>query len=89
MAAKIRLQRTGAKNLPFYRIIVTDSRSSVKGKFIERLGWYDPRGKKVEVNKEKVLDWIDKGAQLSNSARKLLFNFSILSRDERYLKEMK
>lgn len=76
------MQRTGAKNLPFYRIVVTDSRASVKGKYIEKLGWYDPRSKKIGADKERILDWIGKGAQLSNSAKKLLLNFSILSRDE-------
>ena len=76
------MQRTGAKNLPFYRIVVTDSRASVKGKYIEKLGWYDPRTKKIGADKERILDWIGKGAQLSNSAKKLLLNFSILSRDE-------
>ncbi len=82
MATKIRLRRTGARKVPFYRIVVADSRCSPKGKFIEKLGWYDPRAKKVEANKEKVLSWVSKGAQLSNSVRKLLVNFSILSADE-------
>jgi len=82
VSTRIRLQRTGAKNLPFYRIVVTDSRASVKGKYIEKLGWYDPRSKKIGADKERILDWIGKGAQLSNSAKKLLLNFSILSRDE-------
>jgi len=62
--------------------VVANSRSPVKGKFIEILGWYDPRGKKVEVNKGKVLDWVSKGAQLSNSVKKLLLNFSIFSSKE-------
>jgi len=61
---------------------VTDSRASVKGKYIEKLGWYDPRSKKIGADKKRILDWIGKGAQLSNSAKKLLLNFSILSRDE-------
>jgi len=82
VSTRIRLQRTGAKNFPFYRIVVTDSRASVKGKYIEKLGWYDPRTKKIGADKERILDWIGKGAQLSNSAKKVLLNFSILSRDE-------
>ncbi|RLE08721.1 30S ribosomal protein S16 [Candidatus Aerophobetes bacterium] len=82
MATRIRLRRMGAKKVPFYRIVVANSRSPVKGKFIEILGWYDPRGKKVEVNKGKVLDWVSKGAQLSNSVKKLLLNFSIFSSKE-------
>lgn len=82
MAAKIRLRRTGAKKVPFYRIVVADSRCSPKGKFIEKLGWYDPRAKKVEADKEKILSWINKGAQLTNSVKKLLVNLSVLSSDE-------
>ena len=82
MATKIRLRRMGANKVPFYRIVVVDSRCSPKGKFIEKLGWYDPRVKKVEANKEKVLSWVNKGAQLTNSVKKLLINFSILSPGE-------
>ncbi len=82
MATKIRLRRTGASKVPFYRIVVVDSRCSPKGKFIEKVGWYDPRAKKVEASKEKVLSWVHKGAQISNSVKKLLVNFSILSADE-------
>ncbi|MEA1964273.1 MAG: 30S ribosomal protein S16 [Candidatus Aerophobetes bacterium] len=82
MAARIRLRRMGAKKVPFYRIVVADVRSPVKGKFIDRLGWYNPREKKIEVDREKTLGWINKGAQLSNSVKKLLINFSIFSSRE-------
>jgi len=82
VATRIRLRRMGAKKVPFYRIVVTNSRSPVKGKFIESVGWYDPRAKKVEVKKEKVLDWINKGAQLSNSVKKVLLNLSTFSSKE-------
>jgi len=85
VATKIQLRRVGAKKVPFYRIVVADSRCPSKGKFIDRLGWYDPREKKVGINKEnkeKILDWVNKGAQLTNSVKKLLLNFSILSSDD-------
>lgn len=82
MATKIGLRRVGAKKIPFYRIVVADSRSLSRGRFIDRLGWYDPRQKKVEADKEKILDWISKGAELTNSVKKLLVNFSIVSRHE-------
>jgi len=82
VAVKIRLRRIGAKKVPFYRIVVADSRCSPKGKFIEKLGWYDPRAKKVEADKEKILSWINKGAQLTNSVEKLLVNLSVLSPGE-------
>jgi len=82
VAVRIRLRRAGAKNVPLYRIVVADSRSPVKGKFIEKLGWYDPRAKKVEVDKNKVLSWVSKGAKISNSVKKILLNFAIVSSKE-------
>jgi len=82
LATRIRLRRMGAKKVPFYRIVVANSRSPVNGKFIDRLGWYDPREKKIEVDREKTLAWINKGAQLSNPVKKLLVNFSIFSSRE-------
>jgi len=82
VSARIRLKRIGTKKVPFYRIVVGDARSSPKGKFIESVGWYDPRTKKLEVNKERVTDWLSKGAQLSNTVSKLLKNFSIFSSGE-------
>ncbi|MFQ6067259.1 MAG: 30S ribosomal protein S16 [bacterium] len=82
MATKIGLRRMGAKKVPFYRIVVADSRALSRGRFIDQLGWYDPLRKRVQVDKEKVLDWISKGAELTNSVKKLLVNFSIVSRHE-------
>ncbi len=82
MSTRIRLKRIGTKKVPFYRMVVSDARSSPRGKFIESVGWYDPRTKKLEVNKERVTDWLSKGAQLSNTVSKLLKNFSIFSSGE-------
>ena len=82
MAVRIRLRRMGAKKVPFYRIVVADSRSPVKGRFVESLGWYDPRAKKVQVDKEKVLSWLQKGAQLSNSVERLLVNYAVALPEE-------
>ncbi len=82
MATKIGLRRMGAKKVPFYRIVVADSRSLSRGRFIDQLGWYDPRQKKVEIDKEKILGWISKGAELTNSVKKVLVNFSIVSLHE-------
>lgn len=82
MATRIRLRRVGAKNVPLYRIVVADSRFPAKGRFIEKLGWYDPRAKKVEVDKNKVLSWVSKGARISNSVKKILVNFAIVSSNE-------
>jgi small subunit ribosomal protein S16 len=72
----------GAKKVPFYRIVVADSRALSKGRFIDQLGWYDPRQKRVEVDKEKILGWVNKGAELTNSVKKILVNFSIVSLHE-------
>ena len=75
----IRLRRMGAKKVPFYRIVIADSRSPVQGRFIENVGWYDPRAKKVQADEEKILNWVKKGAQLTESVKKLLVNYSVIS----------
>ncbi|HEY3318633.1 MAG TPA: 30S ribosomal protein S16 [Coriobacteriia bacterium] len=74
MAVKIRLARAGAKKAPFYRIVVADSRSPRDGRFIEILGRYNPRTQPstVELDVEKAKAWIAKGAELSETAAKLL-----------------
>jgi len=75
MATKIRLRRTGTRNLALYRIVVVDSRSPRDGRFIETLGHYDPRKEgteKVSVNSEKVLEWINKGSEVSETVHSLL-----------------
>jgi small subunit ribosomal protein S16 len=70
---KIRLQRRGAKKRPFYRILVMDSRRRRDGPFIDQIGTYNPMREPAEitVNKEKALLWLDRGAQTSNTVRKL------------------
>lgn len=71
---KIRLMRIGSKKNPFYRIVATDSRSPRNGKFLEILGYYDPRKKphRLEVDSEKVKNWISKGAQTTQRVGKLI-----------------
>jgi small subunit ribosomal protein S16 len=71
---KIRLMRAGSKKRPFYRIVAADSRSPRDGKFLEILGYYDPRQKPyvLEVKTDRVQDWIDKGAQTSERVGKLI-----------------
>ncbi len=75
MAVKIRLKRMGAKKAPFYRIVVADSRSPRDGRFIEEIGFYDPLKNPavININEEKALEWLSKGARLSDTA-KALFN---------------
>jgi small subunit ribosomal protein S16 len=72
----IRLSRTGAKKSPYYHIVVTDSRNAQGGRFIERLGFFNPvaRGseEKLRVDRERVQHWIGLGAQPSDRVAKLI-----------------
>ena len=74
MAVTIRLRREGARNRPYYKVVVADSRSPREGKFIEIIGTYDP--KKPDHNSTLKLDraeyWIARGAQLSDTVRSLI-----------------
>ena len=73
MAVKIRLKRIGKKKVPFYRIIVSDSKAPVQGKFIEEIGTYDPNTdpSTVKVNEELAKQWLSNGAQPTESVAKL------------------
>ena len=73
MAVKIRLKRMGAKKAPFYRIVVADSRSPRDGRFIEELGYYEPTYNPVvvKINEEKALNWLEKGAQPTDTVKNL------------------
>lgn len=73
MSVKIRLTRIGSKKQPYYRIVVADSRSPRDGKFIEKIGTYDPKTdpSTVVLDKDKAVDWIKKGAKPSNTVQKL------------------
>ena len=74
MALKIRLARGGAKKRPFYSIVVADSRSPRDGRFIERIGTYDPQQEPsdIKVDEEKAREWLGKGAQPTDQVRNLL-----------------
>ena len=74
MATKIRLQRFGKKGKPFFHVVVADSRSPRDGKFIERLGSYNPNTNPatIEINFEKTLAWVNSGAQPTDTARAIL-----------------
>ncbi|MHB9003787.1 MAG: 30S ribosomal protein S16 [Coriobacteriia bacterium] len=74
MAVKIRLARAGAHKAPFYRLVAADSRSPRDGRFIEILGRYNPRTEPstIEIDLEKVDAWIAKGAQMTETASKLV-----------------
>jgi small subunit ribosomal protein S16 len=74
MPTRIRLQRKGKKGRPYYHVVVADSRAPRDGKYIERIGAYDPNQNPafVEVNTDKALDWLQKGAQPSDTCRAIL-----------------
>ena len=77
MSLKIRLARGGAKKRPFYAIVVADARSPRDGRFIEKLGTYNPmleRGHadRVTLKEERIRHWLARGAQPSEPVRKLL-----------------
>ena len=74
MPVKIRLQRHGKKGKPFYWIVAADVRAKRDGKFLEKLGIYNPNTNPatVEVNVEQALEWLQNGAQPTNTARTLL-----------------
>ena len=80
MATKIRLQRFGKKGKPFYHVVVADARAPRDGKFIERLGSYNPNTNPatIEINFEKALSWINDGAQPTDTARTILSDAGVL-----------
>ena len=74
MAVRMRLTRVGSKKNPIYRVVVADSRSPRDGKFIEIVGRYNPQTdpSTIELDEEKVRDWLGKGAQPSETVARLL-----------------
>ena len=85
MALKIRLSRGGAKKRPFYRIVVADSRKPRDGRFIERVGHYDPMlprddPKRVVLNEERVRHWLGQGAQPSHRIALFLSKADIMAK---------
>ena len=82
MSTKIRLMRMGAMKRPFYRLVVVDSRKRRDGRYIENLGTYNPMPKETEITlrEERILDWLGKGAQLTETAESLVRSEGILER---------
>ena len=74
MAVKIRLKRLGTTNKPFWRIVVADSRMPRDGRFIEELGFYDPKTNpaRFQIKEDRAKHWISVGAQPSEVVRSLL-----------------
>ncbi|MEZ4454670.1 MAG: 30S ribosomal protein S16 [Nannocystaceae bacterium] len=72
MAVKIRLARTGSKKKPYYRIVAADARSPRDGRFLERLGTYDPMIEKVVINDARLTYWQGVGAQPTITVARLI-----------------
>ena len=79
MAVSMRLVRFGGKKSPFYRIVVSDRRTSRDGRFIEQVGTYDPKKDPAEVRfkEEKAIQWLRKGAQPTPTVRQLLIRSGV------------
>jgi small subunit ribosomal protein S16 len=77
VSVRIRLKRFGTKRRPYYRIVVVDSRSPRDGKTIEEVGFYHPieiEEKQLTIKEDRIREWLGKGAQPSDTVRKLLNN---------------
>src|SRR6056297_1409337 len=88
MAMKIRLARGGSKKRPFYRIVAADSRMPRDGRFIEKLGTYNPLLPKdsedrVKMNMERIQYWLDQGAQPSDRISRMLEAAGVVAKKER------
>ena len=83
MAVKIRLARFGTKKKPFYRMVVADSTSPRDGRFIERVGTYDPRKNPPEIHLkgDRIVEWIKKGARPTETVAQLLKKGGVLKAD--------
>ncbi|MDB4868446.1 MAG: ribosomal protein [Cohnella sp.] len=82
MATRIRLKRMGAHKAPFYRVVVSDSRSPRDGRFIEEIGVYNPVAQptQVQIDEEKALKWLQNGAQASDTVRNLLSKAGVMKK---------
>lgn len=85
MAVKIRLQRHGSKKRPFYFIVVADARAPRDGKFIQKIGTYNPLTvpATIQIDRQKALEWLHKGAQPTDTVRRILSYKGVL-----YLKHL-
>jgi small subunit ribosomal protein S16 len=83
---RIRLRRVGAKGQPSYRIIAADKEAPRDGRFLEILGFYNPRTdpSTIQVKEDRIFDWMSKGAQLSDSAEQVLRSAGTLERYDRF-----
>lgn len=82
MATTIRLKRGGRTHAPYYRVVVMDSRNRTRGRVLDELGVYHPCARpetRIEVDRPKALEWLQKGATMSNTARTVLSQQGVLA----------
>lgn len=82
MAVVIRLARQGRTHSAFYRISVADSRKAATGKFLAQIGWYNPHAtsNKIQVDEHSAIQWLQNGAQPSESVRSLFHDLGIMEK---------
>ncbi len=88
MSLKIRLARSGAKKRPFYRIVVADSRSPRDGRFIEKVGTYNPMlpsdsGQRIVLDEDRVRHWLSNGAQATDRLARFLADRGLIAKPAR------
>ncbi len=83
---RIRFSRTGRKNKASFKIVLTENTFPVKGRFIEQLGSYDPHLKRALIRKERILYWLEKGVQISDSVYNLFIKEGVLKGEKRKIK---
>lgn len=83
---RIRLRRIGAKGQPSYRLVAADKESPRDGRFLEILGFYNPRTEPatIELKEDRIIDWLSKGAQPSDSVEQVLRSAGFYERYERF-----
>jgi small subunit ribosomal protein S16 len=81
----IRYLRSGRANSAFFRIVLTEKSKPCDSGFIKILGWYDPNTKKVSLENETILSWVDKGASVSNSVARLLIAHNVKHKNIKFV----
>ncbi len=78
----IRLQRTGKRGQAYFRVVILEHTSRVKGKYLELLGNYNPHQKEFKVKKDRIEYWISKGAQISPTVNNLMVNYKVWNKEK-------
>ncbi|MEK7596455.1 MAG: 30S ribosomal protein S16 [Patescibacteria group bacterium] len=76
---KIRLQRAGKKNQPYFKVVLTESKNAPKsGRFLETVGSYDARGGKIQLKEDRIKYWLSQGVRLSDTVHNMLIDAKII-----------